>query len=128
MDPIERLHHVSVCVTDIDRARQFYGKVLGLVEVARPHFGFGGAWYEFSDGTQLHLIVHERPLSLRGTTAIDVKDGHLALRVKSFDATLAHLQAQGVEVVALRQNKTPWAQIYVTDPDGNIVELNAERE
>jgi catechol 2,3-dioxygenase-like lactoylglutathione lyase family enzyme len=128
MDPVERLHHVSVCVTDIDRARRFYGEVLGLVEVARPHFGFGGAWYEFPDGTQLHLIVHERPLSLRGTTTIDVRDGHLALRVKSYEVTPAHLKAEGVEVVALRQNKTPWAQIYVTDPDGNIVELNAERE
>jgi len=124
----ERLHHVAVCVTDIGRAKRFYGDVLGLVEVPRPAFDFPGAWYEFADGTQLHLIVHDTPRTLRGTTAIDVKDGHLALRVKSYDATLAQLTAMGVEVVAHRQNKTPWAQIYVTDPDGNVVELNAERE
>jgi catechol-2,3-dioxygenase len=24
-------------------------------------------------------------------------------------------------------NLTPWPQIYVTDPDGNVIELNAER-
>jgi catechol-2,3-dioxygenase len=24
-------------------------------------------------------------------------------------------------------NVTPWAQIYVTDPDGNVIELNVER-
>jgi hypothetical protein len=23
------------------------------------------------------------------------------------------------------QNPTPWPQIYVTDPDGNVIELNA---
>lgn len=124
----DRLHHVAVCVTDIERAKHFYGELLGLVEVPRPDFGFPGAWYEFADGTQLHLIVHEAPRTLRGTTAIDVKDGHLALRVKSYEATLAQLTTMGVEVVAQWQNKTPWAQIYVTDPDGNIVELNAERE
>jgi catechol 2,3-dioxygenase-like lactoylglutathione lyase family enzyme len=124
----ERLHHVAVCVTDIDRAKRFYGGVLGLVEVTRPDFDFPGAWYEFADGSQLHLIVHDRPLALRGTTAIDPKDGHLALRVRSYDAMLTHLKAMGVGVVAQRRNRTPWAQIYVTDPDGNIVELNAERE
>lgn len=124
---IVRLHHAAVCVTDIERARRFYGEVLGLTEVPRPDFDFGGAWYEFDDGSQLHLIVHEGPLTLRGTTSIDTRDGHLALRVLSFEATLERLKALGVEHVAQRNNKTPWPQIYVTDPDGNIVELNAER-
>ena len=125
---ITRLHHAAVCVTDIERAKRFYAEVLGLREVARPDFGFPGAWYEFGDGSQLHLIVHETPLALRGTTAIDTRDGHLALRVDSYEATLAHLQGHGVGHVAQWDNTTPWAQIYVTDPDGNIVELNAERK
>lgn len=128
MDLVQRLHHVAVCVTDIDRAKRFYRDVLGLREVARPDFNFPGAWYEFDDGTQLHLIVHDTPRTLRGTTAVDVKDGHLALRVRSYQSTLAHLQRLGAEIVALRENKTPWSQIYVADPDGNVVELNAERE
>ena len=25
-------------------------------------------------------------------------------------------------------NPTPWAQIHLTDPDGNVIELNAERK
>lgn len=122
-----RLHHAAVCVTDIERARRFYGDVLGLVEVARPPFDFAGAWYEFQDGTQLHLIVHTTPRTLRGTTAIDTRDGHLALRVESYEATLHRLRELGVECAAHWDNLTPWAQIYVADPDGNVVELNAER-
>ena len=125
---ITRLHHAAVCVTDIARSKRFYAEVLGLREVPRPDFGFPGAWYEFGDGSQLHLIVHDTPLALRGTTAIDTRDGHLALRVDSYEATLAHLKRQGVDHIAQWDNKTPWAQIYVTDPDGNIVELNAERK
>lgn len=123
-----RLHHSAVCVTDIERAKRFYGDVLGLPEVPRPDFPFAGAWYEFGDGSQLHLIVHDTPRTLRGTMEIDPRDGHLALRVASYDDTLARLQALGIPCIAQRENRTPWAQIYVTDPDGNVLELNAERD
>lgn len=124
---ISALHHVAVCVTIEARAKQFYGQVLGLREIARPSFPFGGAWYEMDDGRQLHLIVHEQPLTLRGTTDIDLRDGHLAFRVADYDAALEQLQALGVECVARPDNITPWKQIYVTDPDGNVIELNADR-
>ena len=124
---ITRLHHSALCVTDIVRSKRFYGEVLGLQEIPRPDFDFEGAWYEFADGSQLHLIVHDTPLALRGTTVIDARDGHLALRVDSYAAALERLKALGIDHLAYWDNKTPWAQIYVTDPDGNVVELNAER-
>jgi catechol 2,3-dioxygenase-like lactoylglutathione lyase family enzyme len=122
---IESLHHVAVCVTDLARAKQFYGGVLGLTEIPRPPFDFGGAWYELGPG-QLHLIVHPPTLTMRRTREIDVKDGHLAIRVTSYQQTLDHLRRNGIECVARPENLTPWPQIYVTDPDGNVIELNAE--
>ena len=121
------LSHVAVCVTDLARSKRFYGEVLGLKEVERPAFPFDGAWYELADGRQFHLIVHDHPLTLRGTTRIDLRDGHIALRVEDFDRALAHLQAAGVECVLRPENVTPWKQIYLTDPDGNVIELNALR-
>jgi catechol 2,3-dioxygenase-like lactoylglutathione lyase family enzyme len=120
------LHHVSLSVTDLDRAKRFYGEVLGLTEVARPPFDFPGAWYALGD-RQLHLIVHTTPRTLRGTTEIDGRDGHFAMRVENYDAALEHLRAHGVEVRERPTNPTPWAQLYVTDPDGNVIELNTER-
>jgi catechol-2,3-dioxygenase len=47
--------------------------------------------------------------------------------VDSYEAALERLKSLGIDYLAYRDNKTPWAQIYVTDPDGNVVELNAER-
>ena len=126
MIEVESLHHVAVCVTDVERAKHFYGVVLGLAEVARPPFPFGGAWYEFSEGRQLHLIVHPPTRTIRGTSDVDDRDGHLALRVRSYRQTLDHLRAHGVEVLEKPRNLTPWAQLYVCDPDGNVIELNAE--
>jgi catechol 2,3-dioxygenase-like lactoylglutathione lyase family enzyme len=123
---LEALHHVSVCVTDLPRAKAFYGDVLGLREIARPTFSFPGAWYQLGD-RQLHLIVHDTPRALRGTTEIDGRDGHFAFRVRDYDATVAYLRDRGVPYWENRDNPTPWQQVYVTDPDGNVIEFNVER-
>lgn len=123
---IDSLHHVAVSVTDLERAKRFYGEILGLQELERPAFDFPGAWYRLGDG-QLHLIVHSSPKSLRGTTEVDSRDGHFAVRVRDYDRTLARLQKHGVPLKESPVNVTPWAQIYVTDPDGNVIELNVER-
>lgn len=121
-----RLHHVAVCVTDLARAKRFYGSVLGLTELPRPAFDFPGAWYDLGGG-QLHLIVRVAARTLRGTRDIDSRDGHFALRVPSYRAALEGLKARGVPVVERPENATPWAQLHLTDPDGNEIELNAER-
>jgi catechol 2,3-dioxygenase-like lactoylglutathione lyase family enzyme len=123
---IETLHHVSLSVTDLERARAFYGGVLGLREIERPAFDFPGAWFALGD-RQLHLIVHTAPRSLRGTTEVDPRDGHFALRVKCRRDALERLRAHGVEVRDNPRNATPWEQIHLTDPDGNVIELNTER-
>jgi glyoxylase I family protein len=120
------IHHVAVIVTDLAAAKAFYGDVLGLEELPRPPFDFEGAWYAVGD-RQLHLIVHGPARTLRGTREIDSRDGHFAVRVDDYDGTLARLRSRGIAVRESRVNPTPWAQIYVTDPDGNVIELNAER-
>jgi glyoxylase I family protein len=121
------LHHISVCVTDLARAKHFYGEVLGLRERSRPDLGFPGAWYEIGTTQELHLIVHAPSKTLRGTLEIDGRDGHFAFRVASYDTVLARLRAHGIALIESPQNATPWAQIYVTDPDGNVIEFNVER-
>lgn len=123
---IETLHHVSIAVTDLERAKRFYGGVLGLEELDRPRFDFPGAWYALGD-RQLHLIVHTAPRTLRGTTAVDSRDGHFAVRVRDYARTLTRLRAHGVPLKENPVNATPWAQIHATDPDGNVIELNVER-
>ena len=123
---ITSVHHVAVCVTDLERAKRFYEDVLGLQPIDRPTLSVEGAWYGLDNG-QLHLIVHPPTRTLRGTREIDIADGHFALRITDFEGAAAHLRAHGVELIERPQNATAWKQLYFTDPDGNVVELNAER-
>jgi catechol 2,3-dioxygenase-like lactoylglutathione lyase family enzyme len=126
MIDVQSFHHIAVSVTDLDRARAFYGGVLGLEELPRPTFDVEGTWYRVGDG-QLHLIVYPPTRTLRGTREIDLCDGHVALRVGSYGDTIAHLQAHGIPYLERAANPTSWQQIYVTDPDGNVVEFTVDR-
>lgn len=122
----EALHHVAVVVSDLERAKRFYGEVLGLEELPdRPAFPFPGAWYAIG-GNQLHLIVHSGAKTVRGTTAIDSRDGHFAVRVRDAADVRAKLEAAGWEYDDRPQSVTGWHQLFVTDPDGNIVEFNSK--
>ncbi len=107
------LHHVSINVSDVDAARDFYTRVLGLTERAdRPDFSFGGAWLD-AGSQQVHLIEADVPPPF---------GQHFALAVADLDATVAELRGLGVAVTD-PVPVGPGRQAFVDDPSGNRVEL-----
>lgn len=120
----EGLHHVSVAVTNLERSKTFYGEVLGFKEsTERPDFGVPGAWYQIGT-TQVHLVQWVDGKTLRGTTEIDIADGHFAIRVSDMDAFIRRLETYNVKMLNMPVNKTQWHQVYISDPDGNLIEFN----
>jgi len=124
-------------VKDLEASRSFYKEILGLQEIERPPFDFGGAWYQVGD-RQLHLIRDEKGTStFRNGKSLDARDAHFAVRVKSYRQTRDFLRSKGYSVDAqdelmrmreVPQNPTPRRQLYIMDPDRNVIELNADRE
>ena len=53
------LNHVSIETTNVARLRAFYTEVVGLRELPRPDFGFGGAWLALSASVALHIIERD---------------------------------------------------------------------
>lgn len=114
------LDHASICVTNVERSRQFYEGLLGLTPAPRPDFGFPGMWYQIGEG-QLHLIQRQRADSTgHPAQSIDATDPHLAIRVDDLDGMRRRLQAAGLEILDFGSE-----QLWVHDPDGNTVELRA---
>ena len=110
------LHHASICVAEVARAREFYENVLDFVPIPRPEFGFPGVWYGLGAG-QLHLI--QRDGLARTPHRINPSDPHFAVTV-DVPAMRAKLQALGLEVLDAGD------QMWVLDPDGNTVELRQD--
>jgi catechol 2,3-dioxygenase-like lactoylglutathione lyase family enzyme len=112
---ILRMDHVQVNVTDLDRARRFYGGVLELQEVARPEsFDFAGAWYRIGE-VDLHLVVRApEPES----------EDHVCLWVADVRQTAEVLEARGQTVAWQRKYKIRGVdRFFVRDPDGNRIEV-----
>jgi glyoxylase I family protein len=131
----EAIHHVSLTASDLERSREFYRRILGLQEIARPNFPFPGAWFRVGAGTQqLHLIVHTNP-TFRGDKGIDTRDVHFAVRVPSYQRALAFLRSNGFtedvadtdprKMIARPQATAGFPQIYILDPDRHVIEINA---
>jgi catechol 2,3-dioxygenase-like lactoylglutathione lyase family enzyme len=137
MFKIESIHPVSLPVRNKQASESFYEEVLGLKKIERPAFGFDGAWYQLGD-RQLHLICHDRS-TFREGKPLDSRDIHFAVRITSFRETKDFLLSKGYseqpqdEAKRMKINlpgpdRPPWPQIYIIDPDGNVIELNAERD
>ncbi|HEX8836114.1 MAG TPA: VOC family protein [Candidatus Acidoferrum sp.] len=98
-----------------DRARGFYGEVLGMKEIPKPQAlaGRGGCWFA-AGAAQVHLGAEEdfRP----------AKKAHPALLVEGLDEILAKCRAAGLpsrpdaEIDGRRR-------VHVFDPFGNRLEL-----
>lgn len=129
------LHHVLVATRDLEKSRRFYSEVLELREIDRPAFQFPGAWYQFGAGQHLHLIADEGK-TLRRSTRIDPMDVHFALGMRSYARTLAWLKAKGyredvadddlMKVVVRPNSIVGRPQIYIMDPDRNMIEFICE--
>ena len=118
-----RYHHVSVCVTDLERARAFYGGTLGLKEIPRPAFDFPGVWYGLDGDIALHIMVTDRRPRRPDRERFDLVYPHFALWTDDADLTGERLRAGGIEVHDFVSTPTGLRQLFVDDPDGNRVEF-----
>ncbi|MBS4203972.1 VOC family protein [Lederbergia citrea] len=127
MIEMEGLHHISLSITKLEECKKFYGHILGLPELDRPNFDFHGAWYQIGH-QQLHLIVHPKSNTIRKENNIDTKDGHIAIRIKDYDAALKCLQENRVPYKENKGSKSGFKQIFCMDPDYNLIELNVDQD
>src|SRR5437870_10532043 len=135
MIPLERLTHIGLCVSDLERSLRFYSDLLGFrrlreLEVAgepadtllRLHGVRLCAAYLERDGVTLELLRFASPPAPPPRVRTMHEHGltHLSFRVADLDATLAALGAAGERVLyetLIRVESSGVAACFVADPD-----------
>lgn len=107
-------------VSDLDAARRFYREDLGFEETLYGEGREGRYWYLVGETARLGLWTPQIGLAGgRGGSHV-----HFAFHVpeEELDALLARLEDRGVKTEGPIQ-LGPGRAVYVTDPDGNVVEF-----
>lgn len=126
------LHHVAVIVTDLERSAAFYRELFGLRPIDRPPFSIPGRWLGVGP-LQVHLTVHPGG-TFRTAPAIDNDDTHFAFNTNDFEGFIRAATAMGfredaaeddpMRMINRRQGIAGFPQVYLMDPDRNIIEVN----
>lgn len=127
------LHHVSLASKNVAASVAFYRDRLGFQVIPRPGFNIAGAWLN-RNAVEIHLI--DRPDgTYRQHHNIDTDDVHFAMRVDSIETLIAELKVAGfredvdmnhpLRMLVKRNSMAGYHQVYVHDPDGHMIEINA---
>ena len=118
--PVSAISELVLEVADLDVARHFYGEVLGFEETRCGEGRDDRRWYLIGDSARLGLWTPQVGLAGgRGGAHV-----HFAFQLarEELEPLLERLRSQGTEVEGPIQLGADRA-IYVTDPDGNVVEF-----
>lgn len=135
--PLQSLNHFSIRTGDLAASRRFYVEVLGLRDGARPPFSFPGHWLYCGEQPVVHLIgsvpgkdaglgylgdraagtaAHGEP----ATGAVD----HIAFLAADLAGLRRRLSESGLHYRERTVPLTGQHQLFVTDPNGVLIEIN----
>ncbi len=117
---ITGFNHLALSVSDIEASTVFYRDILGLEPIEVPDdLKAIRSWFKFGGGQDLHLLAGRTdPVTNNGRNS-----GHFALTISDADALEAVLIESGIDYHRQQRFDGAW-QIYISDPDGYVIELN----
>jgi len=124
---VRGLGEIALRVNNLDAMQQFYAEVIGLPLIARfPNYAFFKIAEGYGGHTQV-LVLFDRSQSpgCRGTDATTSTIDHIAFEVPlaDFGDELTRLKGLGLQVETAEHAWVHWRSVYVSDPEGNLVEL-----
>ena len=124
---IRGLGEIALRVADLDRMQAFYQDVISLELLRRfPRSTF----FRVADGVAGHtqiLALFDRAAEpgYQGLSSAHTTVDHLAFAIalEDFASEKARLEAAGLRVETAEHAWVHWRSLYVSDPEGNRVEL-----
>jgi catechol 2,3-dioxygenase len=128
MIKLSKIGHVNLRVTDQERAKWFYGEVLGF-KIAEEDPDHGGVFMTLGDNFHtLDIGQHPTPESAPRPQRGQIGLVHVAFQVESYQAlrdAYIGLLENGIEIDQAT-NHVNQRSIYFKDPDGNALEIYYE--
>ena len=126
---VNGLNHVNIVAADLDATIAFYENVLGMraQEIPMAPAGFGGRWVHDEQGAPIvHVQMYnpERHGPLDENRATTGSIDHVALTCSDFDGMIARCNELGLEYRVNDRQFGDLRQVFVTDPDNVVLELN----
>ena len=130
------LDHYSIRTADLETTRRFYVELFSLDEGERPPFPFPGHWLYVGTHPVVHLIGinPDDPEGLQdylgdreaqsGTGALD----HIAFKASGATSLRDTLRQRGIPYRERRVPSLGLYQLFVTDPNGIVIELNYDAD
>lgn len=118
---IRGLDHINIGTHRLAETVAFFRDILGLTPGWRPDFAFGGAWLYAGETAVVHLVELGAAKGPSNDAALD----HFAFRIDDYEGCKARLDAAGVAYKAADVPGAPIRQIFIRDPNGVNIELNA---
>ncbi len=116
---VERTDFISVPVTDMERAKLFYGETLGLPQLTHGE-DQGFPEYQLGENVSLYLLKMENV----GSSFQGPHTASIALRVPDVEEARKELEAKGVVFGGDTMDTTVCHMAFFTDPDGNAIMLH----
>ena len=124
---VRGLGEVALRVNDLDTMQTFYQEVIGLPLMSRtPQWAFFKIGDGYGGHTQvLALFDRSQNPGYSGINAATSTIDHIAFEIDLADLAgeKARLEALGLQVVTVEHAWVHWRSLYITDPEGNEVEL-----
>ena len=117
-----KLDHINVraSAAELVVVKRFYEAILGLVDGARPPFASKGHWLYSGSQPLVHLSESRSPPGSK-PNGLD----HVAFRVDFIAPILRRLEENGVPYERFHIEELGLTQLFVRDPVGNRLEINA---
>ena len=119
-------NHVGLAVKDLKTSVAFYRDIIGLAPLDVPDNMLAiRRWFRVAQGQELHLLLgRENPVANN-----DKNGAHFSLSIPTNSADGIEAFLKEKNVAYHRQKRFDGAyQIYVTDPDGYVIELNEPKK
>ncbi|GMQ90661.1 MAG: hypothetical protein BMS9Abin10_1066 [Gammaproteobacteria bacterium] len=130
---IQRVHHIGIRVTELERSLRFY-----------RNFGFDLSWQDphepvyvlrNDNGVEINFIVNANDGDNGKNILMDVGPKypgytHIALQIRSIDEAVDFLQKSNIPITEGPVRLGDGVSLFVRDPDRNVIELrqNAARK